>query len=184
MITRRRSDRASQACFASAMPRSACTLRSWNSSRMMVRKPPSSGSCCSRAVRMPSVANSTLVAGPNRRSNRTCHPTSLPIVQPRSAAMRVARLRAATRRGWSTITGPSTASAGGTRVVLPAPGAAVTTTARESRTLARMSGIAESMGREGVTLGSRFRVQGSGFRRRVPDPGPVNSDLRTVNPEP
>ena len=98
---------------------------------------------------------------PGRRtepgSNRTCHPTSLPIVQPRSAAMRVARLRAATRRGWSTITGPSTASAGGRRVVLPAPGAAVTTTARDSRTLARISGMAEWMGRTRVKGVKRFR---------------------------
>ena len=42
--------------------------------------------------------------------------------------------RAATRRGCSTITGPSAASAGGTRVVLPAPGAAERTSARRART--------------------------------------------------
>ena len=33
------------------------------------------------------------------------------------------------------MTGPSSSSAGGTRVVLPAPGAAVTTAARDRRTV-------------------------------------------------
>ena len=41
---------------------------------------------------------------------------------PRSAAMRRAMARAATRRGCRRMTGPSATSAGGTRVVLPAPG--------------------------------------------------------------
>ncbi len=44
--------------------------------------------------------------GSNRRSNRTCHPTSRPSVQPCSSAIRRATLRAATRRGCSTMTGP------------------------------------------------------------------------------
>src|SRR5262249_42876398 len=57
--------------------------------------------------------------------------------------------RAATRRGWSRITGPSTSNAGGRRVVFPAPGAAVTTTARERRTEA--------------TIGSRDAAVGSGW---------------------
>ena len=39
MTTIRRSSRARHACRASASPRSAWTLRSWNSSRTMVRKP-------------------------------------------------------------------------------------------------------------------------------------------------
>ena len=55
----RRSSRASQACRTSASPRSAWTLRSWNSSSTTVVMSLSSGSCWSRAVRMPSVANST-----------------------------------------------------------------------------------------------------------------------------
>ena len=101
---------------------------------------------CSRAVRIPSVASSTRVSDPNCRSKRTCHPTSLPTVQPCSLAIRRAMLRAATLRGCSTMTGPSTASAGGTLVVLPAPGAAVTTTARDSRTRARISAKNGSMG--------------------------------------
>ena len=193
MITSRRSARASQACFASAMPRSACTLRSWNSSRMIVRKPASSGSCCSRAVRMPSVAKRTVVAGPNWRSKRTCHPTSLPIVHPCSAAMRAARLLAATRRGCRTITGPSTASAGGTRVVFPAPGAAVTTTARESRTLARISGRRGSIGRWAIAIGAiltRWSGSGLGAREELSDrysndsrPPGVEPESRTPNPD-
>ena len=44
MTTIRRSSRASHACLASASARSAWTLRSWNSSRTMVRKSESSGS--------------------------------------------------------------------------------------------------------------------------------------------
>ncbi len=109
-------------------------LRSWNSSMTTVRNASSSGSCCSRAVSMPSVATSKRVSGAKWRSNRTCQPTSRPTVQPRSAAIRLAIARAATRRGCSSSTGPSAVSAGGTRVVLPAPGAAVTTSARRSRT--------------------------------------------------
>ena len=65
----------------------------------------SSGSCCRRAVRMPSVATSSRVSRANRRSNRMCHPTSRPTVQPCSSAMRRAIARAATRRGCSRITG-------------------------------------------------------------------------------
>ena len=44
------------------------------------------------------------------------------------------------------MTGPSAASAGGTRVVLPAPGAAVNTSALRSRTSARISGTNASIG--------------------------------------
>ena len=71
--------------------------------------------------------------------------------------MRAAILRAATRRGCSRITGPSPASAGGTRVVLPVPGAAVTTTARRSRTRARISGIQGLMGR-GCATGPHYEA--------------------------
>ena len=58
--------------------------------------------------------------GPERRSNRTCHPTSRPSDQPCSSAIRRATPRAATRRGCSTMT-PAPASAGETRVVLLRP---------------------------------------------------------------
>ena len=84
----RRSPRARHACRASASPRSAWMLRSWNSSSTTVRKSDNSGSCCRRAVRIPSVATSSRVRGVNRRSNRMCQPTSCPSVQPRSSAMR------------------------------------------------------------------------------------------------
>jgi hypothetical protein len=63
--------------------------------------------------------------------------------------MRAAMLRAATRRGCSRMTAPSAASAGGTLVVLPVPGAAVMTAARRSRMRARISGIQGSIGSEG-----------------------------------
>src|SRR5437016_1750202 len=98
---------------------------------------------------MPSVATSSRVAGPNRRSNRICQPISAPIVQPRSSAIRWAIARAATRRGWRRITGPSATSAGGTRVVLPAPGGAVTTTARDWRAASTISGTKGSIGSGG-----------------------------------
>src|SRR5206468_769744 len=51
----------------------------------------------------------------------------------------------------SRITGPSAASAGGTRVVFPAPGAAVTTAAREERTAATIRSMWESIGSELIT---------------------------------
>ena len=76
MITRRRSDRARQASFARAMPRSACTLRSWNSSRMMVRK------SVEQRILLQARREDALGReehrgfGPNCRSKRTCHPTS------------------------------------------------------------------------------------------------------------
>ena len=125
--------------------------RSWNSSSTTTAQPSSSGSATSRAVSTPSVATSRRVRGEKRRSQRTCQPTSSPAVQPCSSAMRRARLRAATRRGCSTITRPSAAhSAGGTRVVLPAPGGATTTAAPRSRTAATMAGRCGSMGSGGA----------------------------------
>jgi hypothetical protein len=113
---------------------------------MIVAKSESSGSVCSRAVSTPSVTTSSRVAALNRRSKRTCHPTSPPIVQPRSSATRAAIARAAMRRGWSRMTGPSAISAGGMRVVLPAPGAAVTTAARDRRTRSAISSRNASTG--------------------------------------
>src|SRR5258708_824829 len=82
-------------------------LRSWNSSRTTTSNSLNSGSPCSRAVRMPSVATSNRVLDEKRRSKRICHPISSPIVQPRSNAMRRARARAAIRRGCSRIVRPS-----------------------------------------------------------------------------
>ncbi len=130
MTTSRRSSRASIACRASANARSACRLRSWNSSSRMVANPCSSGSRTSLLVRTPSVATRSRVAFVKFRSKRTCQPTCRPAVQPRSWAMRLARERAARRRGWSRIAGPASRSAGATRVVLPAPGSATSTRRR------------------------------------------------------
>src|SRR6476620_8073294 len=49
------------------------------------------------------------------------------------------------------MTGPSTTSAGGTRVVLPAPGAATTTAARARRTSPTIAGTYGSIGSGVVT---------------------------------
>jgi len=93
------------------------------------------------------------------RSNRICQPTSRPSVHPRtapSAAMRDAIARAATRLGCNRMTGPSPTNAGGTRVVLPAPGAAMTTTARDRRTSATMRSMNGSIGR--LRAGCRMKL--------------------------
>src|SRR5437899_2579667 len=121
----------------------------------MVVKSESSGSLCRRAVKTPSVTTRRRVSALNLRSKRTCQPTSRPRVQPRSWAMRAAIARAATRRGCSRMTGPSASSAGGTRVVFPAPGAAVTTAARDRRTVSRIESRNGSIGREITPRASR-----------------------------
>ena len=64
-----------------------------------------SGSCWSRAVRMPSVTTSSRVSRVARFSNRMCQPTSRPSVHSRSSAIRRATARAATRRGCSRMSG-------------------------------------------------------------------------------
>ena len=66
--------------------------------------------------------------------------------------------RAATRRGCSRMTRPSPTSAGGTRVVLPAPGAAVTTTARDRRTRSTIASRNGSIGRGTMGLTRESRV--------------------------
>jgi hypothetical protein len=55
--------------------------------------------------------------------------------------------------GCRRISGPSPTSAGGTRVVFPAPGAATTTTALRSRSVATISGTNESIGNGARMLG-------------------------------
>ena len=113
---------------------------------------------------MPSVTMSTRVSAEERRSKRTCQPTSRPRVQPCSSAIRRATERAATRRGCSTTTRPVSATAGGTRVVLPVPGGATTTAARCEASAARTSGRLASTG-----SGGRAAPQGAGsIRSRVP----------------
>src|SRR5438552_10816195 len=75
------------------------------------------------------------------------------MVQPRSDAMRCAMARAATRRGCSRISGPASMRAGGTRVVLPAPGCADTTTARDRRTCSTISPTNGSIGSDSIVTG-------------------------------
>ena len=70
----------------SARARSASRLRSWNSSRTTVRKPPSSGSDWRRAVRMPSVATRSRVAAESGAR-------SAPASRPRARASSPARRR-------------------------------------------------------------------------------------------
>src|SRR6185436_17455958 len=127
---------------------------------------------------MPSVTMSTRVSAEKRRSKRTCQPTSRPRVQPCSSAIRRATERAATRRGCSTTTRPESATAGGTRVVLPVPGGATTTAARCEASAARTSGRLASSGSEarGTWLSSqdaalpRRTVEYSAAPREIPDP--------------
>src|SRR5439155_21959908 len=120
-----------------------------------MRKSESSGSDCNRAVRIPSVATSSSLRAEKRRSNRICHPTSSPIVQPLSNAMRRVSARAATRRGWSRIVRPMAVSAGGMRVVFPEPGGATTTANRSRRACATISSTCASIG-SGVCTTSRI----------------------------
>src|SRR5581483_9936726 len=68
------------------------------------------------------------------------------------------------------MTGPSALSAGGTRVVLPAPGAAVTTAARARRTSRTMASTYGSIGSDaisgdGLRSGSRADSDRTGHAR-------------------
>ena len=97
----------------------------------------------------------------NWRSKRMCHPISRPTVQPRSAAMRRAIARAATRLGCKSRTRPRSTSAGGTRVVLPAPGAATSTAARW-RSARRRSGAGRNQ-LEGPATRSIIKAYRQGY---------------------
>src|SRR5436190_5866899 len=66
--------------------------------------------------------------------------------------MRRASARAATRRGCSRIVRPSSARAGGRRVVFPAPGGATTTAVRARRTWATISLTCSSIGSRACTI--------------------------------
>src|SRR5262249_36553710 len=90
------------------------------------------------------------------------------ILHPRSSAMRCAIARAATRRGCRRIRGPSaprssSTSAGGIRVVLPAPGCAETTTARDRRRCSTISPMNGSTGSD--SLGSDANAHGTRHTR-------------------
>src|SRR5262249_6172473 len=76
------------------------TLRSCASSTMSAQYCESSGSPWVSASRMPSVISLIAVSARALSWKRTLYPTSPPSSVPSSSAMRVATLRAATRRGW------------------------------------------------------------------------------------
>src|SRR5204863_9407277 len=94
--------------------------------------------------------NHKRVFAPPCSSKRTLYPTVSPRRSPRSSATRRAAIRAAKRRGSRTITSPRISerskSAGGTRVVFPAPGGASMTSAELLRSSARISGMTSSIG--------------------------------------
>ena len=120
--------------------------------------PTSSGSDCRRA-REDALGGHQQPRARSRSAARS-EPGSRPPGRASSRAPRRSAGRSsarATRRGWSRKTGPSATSAGGTRVVLPAPGGATSTRARAARAASRRSRpTCASMGR------------GESIRRSVP----------------
>ena len=154
MTIRRRSSRARMVSRQKARARSAWTDRSWNSSMMTQDTPSSSGSSMNRRVRMPSVTTRIRVSFEWRPKKRTWNPTVRPTGSSRSAAMWDAQARAAMRRGSSSRICPcptlsDAASVRGTRVVFPAPGGAVSTTAPWRHSSSGRPGSTSSMGRGG-----------------------------------
>src|SRR4051812_12408485 len=112
--------------------------------------------------------------------------------------MRIADARAATRRGCSiTRFGCSRGNrlaariAGGTRVVLPAPGSATITIARCSRRRSTIAGRWESIGRSIIVFPplppGEGRGEGASDRNRVckktPPPLPLPPPMSTWDPE-
>ena len=102
----------------------------------------------------------------------TLNPTSVPIAVLRSSAMRKAADRAAIRLGCKTticpgrppfrVASPASRMAGGTRVVLPAPGSALRTIERVEDKVATISGNISSIGNrfiEGVLTSDPVRVK-------------------------
>ena len=153
MTTTRRSGRTvSRSSRRKESARSASTLRSWNSSKTTAPVSSSNGSARRRRTSTPSVTKVSRVRAETADSKRTRYPTSSPSCPPRSAATRAAAARAARRRGSSTViprppeTSPRSSSAGGTRVVFPAPGGAFNTRAGWAVSDATRASIRSSMG--------------------------------------
>ncbi len=116
------------------------------------RRPRGPGSSRRRRSRRPSVTTSMRVARLARRSCRTAYPAVSPTRSPSSSAMRAAAAAAAIRRGSSmTMRLPSRKraprSAGGTMVVLPAPGSAWSTRAPSLSSAASMRSSHGTTGR-------------------------------------
>ncbi len=129
MATRVRPSRSWRASPSSPISRSVSSARSCTSSMTTASTPSSPGSSSIRRSSTPAVTNSMRVSALTWRSPRTVKPTRVPSALPSSCASRRAAARAATRRGWVTMTRPGErdASSGGTSVVLPVPGGALTT---------------------------------------------------------
>ena len=132
------------------MPVSAWRLRSWNSSKRTIAYELSAGSCWSRRPRVPSVTTSILVLGPTFVSSLMRYPTVPPTDSPSVVAMRWAAARAASRRGSSmssflSASHGASSKASGTRVVFPAPGAAVSSAFRPSVIVRRRVGNTSSI---------------------------------------
>src|SRR6185437_126990 len=109
------------------------------------------GSFWRRRVITPSVTTSIRVRRPTRPSPRMRYPTVSPTDSPRSSASLAAAALVARRRGSSMTTDwvPSqgaSSSAGGTPVVLPAPGGAWRTSAPRVASASRIAGSIASMG--------------------------------------
>ncbi len=183
MTSRRRSGRRAPCTSRHrASARSACRLRSWNSSKITRPTPESSGSPCRRRVRMPSVSTSRRVAAPTADSKRTRYPTVCPTGSPSVSASRAATARAATRRGCSISTPcptshPSCSSWSGRAVLLPAPGGACSTTSGCCARVARRSGSRSRTGR--LTPGSLERLPGGRGCAGHP-PSPRQYSMRSV----
>ena len=131
IATRTRSSRSWRTSPRSPISRSVSSARSCTSSMMIASTPSRAGSSRRRRRSTPAVTNSMRVCGPPWRSPRTVKPTRPPSEVSSSWASRRAAARAATRLGCVTITFPTVrfATTGGTSVVFPVPGGALTTTA-------------------------------------------------------
>ncbi len=184
---RRSSRKAPWVSSASARPRSASRLRSWNSSKRTAATPSSVGSSRIMRVKMPSVTTSTRVRADTFEPKRTLRPTRPPTSSPSVLAIRSATARAAMRRGSSTRILPvpdqdSSISTSGTRVDLPAPGGATRTARVAPARASRRAGNAASMGRSdrdtpgvygsftasasaGAAVGPKWAERASGLRR-------------------
>src|SRR5699024_1273667 len=145
--------------------RSVSSERSWTSSSSTAATPGSSGSASRRRSSTPGVSISSRVPAPTSRCPRTVNPTGPPGEVPSSWARRRAAARTATRRGWVTRVSPSErfATSGGTRVVLPVPGGAVTTIAPR-RAAASSSARAVATGRPAPMASRSKRCGGEGGR--------------------
>ena len=182
----RRSSRSSPwASRASARPRSASRLRSWNSSKITQATPVSAGSPRIIRVNTPSVTTSMRVAAETFDCIRTRKPTVWPTGSPSVAAIRSAAARAARRRGSRTMILPpstqgSASSSRGTTVVLPAPGGATSTAAHPDKSAAFSRGSASWIGSIGVFY--RYRRPGVSPGAAVPSARPRGLRRRCRGP--